>query len=141
MVVRKAVLIAVSIRLLLSLSTQTFFQPDEYFQSLEVAHHLVFGYGYLTWEWMSQASIRSIGYPLLYAPIYWILKFIKLDDTILLVGTYTIILILGKLTRSHKILAPKILSAVIASATDIWLWDLTEKVIGKRYSWTAVRAV
>jgi GPI mannosyltransferase 3 len=91
MVTRNTVLIAVSIRLLLSLSTQTFFQPDEYFQSLEVAHRLVFGYGYLTWEWMSQAPIRSIAYPLIYAPTYWILKFIKLDDTILLVGTYIMI--------------------------------------------------
>lgn len=30
---------------------QTFFQPDEFYQALEPAHRLVFGYGHLTWEW------------------------------------------------------------------------------------------
>ena len=40
---------AVLIRVFIALATQTFFQPDEYFQSLEVAHHAVFGYGHLTW--------------------------------------------------------------------------------------------
>ncbi|CAO1635987.1 unnamed protein product [Parajaminaea phylloscopi] len=37
----------------LALITRTFFQPDEYWQSLEIAHRLVEGYGYLTWEWSS----------------------------------------------------------------------------------------
>ena len=30
---------------------QTHFQPDEFYQSLEPPHWLVFGYGHLTWEW------------------------------------------------------------------------------------------
>ena len=53
----RIVLVAVSARILISLATQTFFQPDEYFQSLEVAHHLVFGYGHLTWEWLSDLDV------------------------------------------------------------------------------------
>lgn len=36
---------------LLACANNTFFQPDEYWQSLEVAHVYVFGYGYKTWEW------------------------------------------------------------------------------------------
>ena len=79
------VVCAIVTRVLISLVTQTFFQPDEYFQSLEVAHHAVFGYGHLTWEWLSPKPIRSILYPALNIPIYWILKITDLDDTRLLV--------------------------------------------------------
>lgn len=35
----------------ISLCSQTFFQPDEFYQAYEPAHQLVFGTGYLTWEW------------------------------------------------------------------------------------------
>ncbi|PSR83058.1 hypothetical protein PHLCEN_2v5862 [Hermanssonia centrifuga] len=62
--------------------------PDEFFQSLEVAHHLVFGYGHLTWEWLSPKPIRSILYPALNVPIYWLLKVLRLDGTKLLVGMW-----------------------------------------------------
>ncbi|KAL1467204.1 hypothetical protein MTO96_042333, partial [Rhipicephalus appendiculatus] len=40
---------------------RTAFVPDEYWQSLEVAHKFVFGYGYQTWEW--KYAIRSSVYP------------------------------------------------------------------------------
>lgn len=83
----KIVFIAVVTRVLIALATQTFFQPDEYYQSLEVAHHLVFGYGHITWEWLTQKPIRSIIYPLLNVPVYSILKYSGLDNTRLLVGT------------------------------------------------------
>jgi hypothetical protein len=47
-----ALIIALAVRLLPALLLgQTFFQPDEYYQSLEPAHSLAFGYGHLTWEW------------------------------------------------------------------------------------------
>lgn len=80
------VLAAVAVRVFIALTTQTFFQPDEYYQSLEVAHHFVFGYGHLTWEWLTPKPIRSIVYPLLNVPIYIVLKKLGLDDTRLLVG-------------------------------------------------------
>ena len=80
--------IFIAVRVLIALATQTFFQPDEYFQSLEVAHHFVFGYGHLTWEWLSPTPIRSIIYPALNIPVYWALKCFGLDDTMLLVGTF-----------------------------------------------------
>ncbi|XP_076239805.1 phosphatidylinositol glycan anchor biosynthesis class B [Calliopsis andreniformis] len=56
---------------------QTADVPDEYWQSLEVAHRLAFGYGYLTWEWITK--IRSYIYPFLIHIIYQILAFISLD--------------------------------------------------------------
>lgn len=78
--------IAFAVRIGIALATCTFFQPDEYYQSLEVAHHLVFGYGQLTWEWLTPKPIRSIVYPALNAPIYWLLKVLSLDGTTALVG-------------------------------------------------------
>ena len=85
----KIVLIAVTTRVLIALATQTFFQPDEYYQSLEVAHHLVFGYGHITWEWLTQQPIRSIIYPALNIPVYSALKQLGLDNTRLLVCTWS----------------------------------------------------
>lgn len=81
--------VAVVVRVSIALATQTFFQPDEYFQSLEVAHRLVYGYGHLTWEWLSPKPIRSILYPALNIPVYWILNVLGLDETLLLVGACT----------------------------------------------------
>src|SRR5258708_919779 len=66
--------LALLIRVAIALATCTFFQPDEYFQALEPAHYLVFGYGDLTWEWTSKPPIRTILYPALNIPIYWLQK-------------------------------------------------------------------
>lgn len=52
--------IGLIIRLLNVLISRTFFQPDEYYQSLEPAHSIVFGYGYQTWEWRSVVSASSM---------------------------------------------------------------------------------
>lgn len=71
---RKEIVYALTVRVLVAVLTQTFFQPDEYFQSLEPAHHFVFGYGALTWEWLNPLPIRSFIYPALNVPIYWFLK-------------------------------------------------------------------
>lgn len=81
-----ATLIALIWRIFTATTTRTFFQPDEFYQSLEVAHHAVFGYGHLTWEWSANPPIRSIVFPALYMPIYWLLKATKTDDTVLLVS-------------------------------------------------------
>lgn len=71
---QKTTILALSVRILIALSTRTFFQPDEYYQALEPAHALVFGYGHLTWEWLTPQPIRSVIYPALNVPIYWLLK-------------------------------------------------------------------
>lgn len=62
---------------------QTYFVADEYWQCLEVAHKIVFGYGYLTWEWTQ--GIRSYVYPLFTAFLYNILRILGLDNPTLLV--------------------------------------------------------
>ena len=75
------VILALAWRIFISSLTNTFFQPDEYFQSLEIAHYQVFGYGHKTWEWTSNPPIRSIVFPALYIPVYWLLKVTGLDNT------------------------------------------------------------
>ncbi|KAJ6502310.1 glycosyltransferase family 22 protein [Mycena sanguinolenta] len=117
---RFVVCTAVLVRVFIALSTWTVFQPDEYFQSLEPAHHLVFGYGHLTWEWLSPRPIRSILYPALNVPIYWFLKVTGLDT----LGTFGDWLVIG---------GPRVLHGSLASLTDIFLCSLTSKVIGERY--------
>ncbi|EGW31129.1 glycosyl phosphatidylinositol synthesis [Spathaspora passalidarum NRRL Y-27907] len=57
--------IILAIRLVNAFTTKTFFQADEFFQALEPAHHFIYGYGYLTWEWKQQ--LRSSIHPLIYA--------------------------------------------------------------------------
>ncbi|KAJ7632894.1 glycosyltransferase family 22 protein [Roridomyces roridus] len=121
MVKRCIVYYAVLTRVFIALFTATVFQPDEYFQSLEPAHHLVFGYGHLTWEWLSPRPIRSILYPALNVPVYWILKTTGLDASDwLLIG------------------CPRVLHGTLASLTDIFLCSLTETVLGERYVSTAL---
>ncbi|XP_051156089.1 GPI mannosyltransferase 3, partial [Leptopilina boulardi] len=62
---------------------QTFHVPDEYWQSVEVAHKLTFNYGYLTWEWT--AKIRSYIYPFLISILYHILRLLHIDHVTLLI--------------------------------------------------------
>ncbi|XP_011644025.1 GPI mannosyltransferase 3 isoform X2 [Pogonomyrmex barbatus] len=61
---------------------QTVHAPDEYWQSLEVAHRMAFGYGHLTWEWTWQ--IRSYVYPFLISILYRVLALYSLDSVLLL---------------------------------------------------------
>ncbi|KII89152.1 glycosyltransferase family 22 protein [Plicaturopsis crispa FD-325 SS-3] len=110
-----ATFLALCLRISVALFTRTFFQPDEYFQSLEPAHHLVFGYGHLTWEWLTPAPVRSVLYPALNVPVYWILKTLSLDSGWLMVA------------------GPKILHGCFAALTDIWIRELSRNILGERY--------
>ncbi|XP_075981867.1 phosphatidylinositol glycan anchor biosynthesis class B [Anticarsia gemmatalis] len=93
------------VRLLSVFVVQTWYVPDEYWQTLEVAHKEVFGYGALTWEW--QKGIRSYLYPSLVALLYTILKYTGLDYPEALV------------------LLPRILQAVISTAADYSFYKWT----------------
>ena len=69
---RRLLLLLISLRVFNALTITTFFQPDEYYQSLEPAWRKVFGYGELTWEW--KEGIRGFLYPSVFACLWWILK-------------------------------------------------------------------
>ncbi|KAF6132073.1 phosphatidylinositol glycan anchor biosynthesis class B [Phyllostomus discolor] len=77
------VLFTITFRICNCFLVQTSFVPDEYWQSLEVAHHMVFNYGYLTWEWTER--LRGYTYPLIFASIYKILHLLGKDNVQLLI--------------------------------------------------------
>lgn len=93
-------------RLISVIIVQTAHVPDEYWQSLEVAHYLAFDYGYLTWEWTMM--IRSYIYPFLISILYRILAILSLDFTLLL------------------IMLPRVFQAVLAAYADYRFYKWTK---------------
>ncbi|KAK2725054.1 GPI mannosyltransferase 3-like isoform X2 [Artemia franciscana] len=65
-------------RIFAAVFVRTFYNPDEFFQSMEVAHRMAFGYGAITWEW--KEGLRSFLYPLIISFVYWILEALGLDQ-------------------------------------------------------------
>ncbi|KAF8891237.1 glycosyltransferase family 22 protein [Infundibulicybe gibba] len=112
--------VIVFVRILIALCTRTIFQPDEYFQALEPAYNLVFGHGQLTWEWLAPRPIRSIFYPLLNVPVYWILKTSRVSD-------------FGRLGDMCLTAVPKIMHGAFAAITDIYTAKLAFRFIGAEY--------
>ena len=83
---KSAILIALAWRILIAVSTYTFFQPDEFYQSLEAAHHAVFGYGAMAISpGNGRLHVRSVFFPSIYKQVYWLLKVMGLDSGPLLV--------------------------------------------------------
>lgn len=72
----------IGLRILSVFVVCTWYVPDEFWQSLEVAHYLTFGYGYLTWEWHER--IRNFIYPLLISLLYKCLELLHLDTVSML---------------------------------------------------------
>ncbi|CAD5221275.1 unnamed protein product [Bursaphelenchus okinawaensis] len=66
-------------RLCIFLGQRTWFVPDEYFQSVEVAYSEVFGKGTKTWEWEPDKALRSYLHPLFYMVPFYVLKLLNLD--------------------------------------------------------------
>lgn len=98
-------------RLLNSFSIRTFFQPDEFYQALEPAHKLVYGYGYVTWEW--EEGLRSAIHPLLYALSY---RLLNLVNEVVAYSSSTSQWA-SQVFIPHTV-APKALNAIIAALAD-----------------------
>lgn len=95
------------LRCLNAVTINTFFQADEYWQSLEPAHELVFGYGYLTWEW--REGLRSFIHPLLFSVVYAVSEMLGLGE-------------LGVLYL------PKIAQGVITAIGEWYLYKFVQRV-------------
>eukprot|EP00127_Corallochytrium_limacisporum_P002498 Clim_evm55s128 gene=Clim_evmTU55s128 len=93
-----------------ALFLQTSFVADEYWQSLEVAHGLVYGCGLMTWEW--EEGLRSYTFPLIFATLYQILRFLGLDSAWALI-TF-----------------PRILSGIVYGFADYATMQLTRRFFG-----------
>jgi len=87
----------ISLRILNALTITTFFQPDEYYQSLEPAWHAVFGYGELTWEW--REGIRGFLYHSVFTCLWWILKTAGVTNPYVLVSYRKRKVVDGRLPR------------------------------------------
>ncbi|CAA2957130.1 GPI mannosyltransferase 3 [Olea europaea subsp. europaea] len=74
---KKIFILCLFSRMFNSLVVQAYFNPDEHWQALEVAHHISFGYGHLTWEW--KKGIRTYLHPMLFATLYRVLAFFNFD--------------------------------------------------------------
>ncbi|XP_076958345.1 mannosyltransferase APTG1-like [Bidens hawaiensis] len=97
-------------RIINSLFVQTYFNPDEHWQALEVAHRVTFGYGHLTWEWSK--GIRSYLHPMLFAILYKILSILHLD------------------TPLFMIKAPRLFQSVFSAFGDLYLFKLSHVLFG-----------
>ncbi|KAI4378267.1 hypothetical protein MLD38_015768 [Melastoma candidum] len=74
---RKVFLFCLAFRIVDALLIQTRFHPDEHWQGPEVAHHLAFGYGQLTWE--LEKGLRGYLHPMIFAALYKVLAAMGLD--------------------------------------------------------------
>jgi phosphatidylinositol glycan class B len=101
-------LLALAVKSISLLLPHTFFQPDEFYQAFEPAHHLIFGYGYLTWEWkdlpvghmlngstsfgswwiehVDGGRMRSWLWPSIFAGVSKVIALLGLDETSLIVS-------------------------------------------------------
>lgn len=115
----------VILRCINALTIHTFFQADEYWQSLEPAHHLVFGYGYLTWEW--REGLRSFVHPLIFSLVYQLSELLGLGDVgviylpkitqgvITAIGEWYLYVFALKLTNSEMVARGTLLLSVISA--------------------------
>lgn len=105
-------LLCIGFRIFNALILRTTFAPDEYWQSLEIAHRLVYGYGYLTWEWA--AGLRSYAHPAIFAISYKILQLAGLDTPFIIIKT------------------PLIVQSLLAALTDWHIYLLAMMLFGRQ---------
>ncbi|KAH7326407.1 family 22 glycosyltransferase [Stachybotrys elegans] len=110
--------IAILFRLINVSCIRTFFQPDEFFQSLEPAWNLAFGPdsgAWITWEWKHQ--LRSSLHPIIFSLAY------TLADAIARVLPF-----FASFRVTALLAAPRILQAVFAALGDWYTWQLATKI-------------
>lgn len=124
----------------------TFFQPDEYFQSLEPAWQMAFGSqsgAWITWvcssalsfglclikiqEWHHQ--LRSSLHPALFAIVYY-----GADNAMQLLSAFP------QFRGMILALLPNLVQAYFAALSDYYTWQLSERIYGtgSNASWVAV---
>lgn len=104
--------VCLAFRIVNALLIQTYFNPDEHWQTLEVAHRIAFGYGHLTWEW--EKGIRSYLHPLIFALLYKFLALLGLD------------------TPLFMIKAPRLLQSIFSAVGDLYLYKLSRVLFGNK---------
>ncbi|KAK0109629.1 glycosylphosphatidylinositol anchor biosynthesis [Cadophora gregata] len=103
-----------------ALAVRTFFQPDEYFQSLEPAWQMAFGPqsgAWITWEWHHQ--LRSSLHPALFAIVYYA------ADKVM-----TFMALFPQFRAMILAVLPNLVQAYIAAVGDYYTWQLAERIYG-----------
>ncbi|KAJ6226426.1 gpi mannosyltransferase 3 [Anaeramoeba flamelloides] len=108
---KKFILLLFLFRIANSYLCQTFADPDEYWQSLEVAHNVVYGYGHLTWEWIT--ALRGYLHPMIFAGLYYFLSLLGLDEN-----------------RFIFLQSPGVLQAFFGSLTDFYTYKIAKHWFG-----------
>ncbi|KAF8862927.1 hypothetical protein BDZ45DRAFT_584772 [Acephala macrosclerotiorum] len=108
----------------------TFFQPDEYFQSLEPAWQMAFGSqsgAWITWEWHHQ--LRSSLHPALFAVVYY-----GADKAMQFLSAFP------QFRGMILALLPNLVQAYFAALSDYYTWQLSERIYGtgSNASWVAI---
>lgn len=99
----------------------TYFNPDEHWQALEVAHRITFGFGHLTWEW--KKGIRSFLHPLLFSLLYKLLALLGLD------------------TPWFMVKAPRLFQSLFSAFGELYLYKLSVIFFGDQVTKWAVSCV
>lgn len=107
---RRVFLLCLAVRVLNSLLVQTYFNPDEHWQALEVAHRIAFGYGHITWEW--KKGIRGYLHPMIFALLYKVLAVLGLDKPLIMMR------------------APRLLQSIFSAVGDLYLYKLSRLLFG-----------
>lgn len=68
-----------ALRLAQATLLSTFFNADEYWQSVEVAHARAFGSGHLTWEWSADVRLRGFAHVVPFYALFSLLRLLHLD--------------------------------------------------------------
>ncbi len=109
-ITRRVAAAVVCFRVLNALCLATAFNPDEYWQSLEVAHSLAFGCGAEpTWEWRPDVALRSALHPLVFAAVFRVLAALGLDSRVMVVA------------------APRVLQGLLAAMCDLAVVQTVER--------------
>jgi len=118
----KIIFVVVAFRCANALFLATYFNPDEFWQALEVAHEIAFGCGSEpTWEWGQDVQLRGYTHPLLFAALYKILAVVGLDSRFIVIAV------------------PRLFQGVLAAACDICISLLAERQLGKSIGqWTLI---
>ncbi|KAL8149527.1 mannosyltransferase APTG1-like isoform X2 [Apium graveolens] len=117
---KRVFVLCLVMRMINSLLVQTYFNPDEHWQALEVAHRITFGYGHLTWEW--KKGIRSYLHPMMFAALYKVLALLHLDIPILMIK------------------APRMLQSILSAFGDLYLYKFSRVLFGNHVAQWALFA-
>ncbi|TVY34375.1 GPI mannosyltransferase, partial [Lachnellula occidentalis] len=140
-------MLLLGLRVINALCVRTFFQPDEYFQSLEPAWQMAFGSesgAWITWastnyplkclhlltfkqEWQHQ--LRSSLHPALFAAVYY-----SADKLMEFVSCFP------QFRATVLAVLPNIVQAYFAAVGDYYTWQLSEKIYGRgnNASWASL---